>query len=51
MPAPPFVTGSRSFYAASQLLPYPVRSPAYGLYAFCRLSDDAVDLDGGSATR
>jgi phytoene synthase len=25
-----------------------VRQPAYGLYAFCRLSDDAVDLAGGS---
>jgi phytoene synthase len=42
-------TGSRSFYTASQLLPYSVRSPAYGLYAFCRLSDDAVDIDGGSS--
>ncbi|WP_375409581.1 phytoene/squalene synthase family protein [uncultured Methylobacterium sp.] len=36
-------TGSRSFYAASALLPASVRRPAYGLYAFCRLSDDAVD--------
>lgn len=35
--------GSRSFYAASALLPARVRRPAYGLYAFCRLSDDAVD--------
>jgi phytoene synthase len=42
------VTGSRSFYTASKLLPASVRRPAYGLYAFCRLSDDAVDLDGGS---
>ncbi len=42
-------TGSRSFYTASQLLPHSVRSPAYGLYAFCRLSDDAVDIDGGSS--
>jgi phytoene synthase len=40
--------GSRSFHAASLLLPPRVRAPAYGLYAFCRLSDDAVDLDGGS---
>jgi phytoene synthase len=40
--------GSRSFHAASLLLPPRVRKPAYGLYAFCRLSDDAVDLDGGS---
>lgn len=36
-------TGSRSFFAASALLPASVRRPAYGLYAFCRLSDDAVD--------
>ncbi|WP_019903638.1 phytoene/squalene synthase family protein [Methylobacterium sp. 77] len=36
-------TGSRSFFAASALLPPSVRRPAYGLYAFCRLSDDAVD--------
>lgn len=36
-------TGSRSFYAASALLTAAVRQPAYGLYAFCRLSDDAVD--------
>jgi 15-cis-phytoene synthase len=42
-------TGSRTFYAASFLLPASVRRPAFGLYAFCRLSDDAVDLDGGCA--
>ena len=41
-------TGSRTFYAASLVLPHKVREPAYGLYAFCRLSDDAVDLSGGS---
>lgn len=35
--------GSRSFYAASLLLPGRLRDPAYALYAFCRLSDDAVD--------
>ncbi len=40
--------GSRSFYAASLVLPARVRGPAYGLYAFCRLSDDAVDVEGGS---
>jgi 15-cis-phytoene synthase len=40
--------GSRSFTAASWLLPAAVRLPASGLYAFCRLSDDAVDLEGGS---
>lgn len=35
--------GSKSFFAASLLLPARVRRPAYGLYAFCRLADDAVD--------
>ncbi len=39
--------GSRSFYAASFLLPRRVRGPATALYAFCRLADDAVDLKGG----
>ncbi|MEM8810974.1 MAG: phytoene/squalene synthase family protein [Pseudomonadota bacterium] len=37
--------GSRSFHAASKLLPAKVRDPAYVLYAFCRLADDAVDLN------
>jgi phytoene synthase len=41
-------TGSRSFYVSSKLLPERVRRPAYGLYAFCRLSDDAIDLGEGS---
>ncbi len=36
--------GSRSFHAASLLLTPKVREPAYALYAFCRLADDAVDL-------
>ena len=36
--------GSKSFYAASLLLSAKVRDPAYALYAFCRLADDAVDL-------
>lgn len=36
--------GSRSFYAASFLLPRRVREPATALYAFCRLADDAIDL-------
>jgi phytoene synthase len=40
-------TGSRSFHAASLLLPARVREPAYALYAFCRLADDAVDLSAG----
>lgn len=36
--------GSRSFFAASLVLPASVREPATGLYAFCRTADDAVDL-------
>jgi 15-cis-phytoene synthase len=40
--------GSRTFFAASMLLPGSVRQHAFGLYAFCRLSDDAIDLAGGS---
>ena len=35
---------SRTFFAASLLLPKPVREPALALYAFCRVADDAVDL-------
>lgn len=37
--------GSRTFFAASYLLPREVREPACALYAFCRLADDAIDLD------
>lgn len=37
-------SGSRSFYAASLLLPRAVREPAGALYAFCRMADDAIDL-------
>jgi phytoene synthase len=39
--------GSRTFYAASLVLPQRVRQAATGLYAFCRLADDAIDLDEG----
>lgn len=39
--------GSRTFSAASLLLPQEVRAAATGLYAFCRMADDAVDLQGG----
>ncbi|MCG6896739.1 MAG: phytoene/squalene synthase family protein, partial [Thiocapsa sp.] len=38
--------GSRSFYAASFLLPQRIRDPAIALYAFCRIADDAVDCAG-----
>ena len=41
--------GSRSFFAASLLLPGDLRGPAYAIYAFCRLADDHVDLDGGQS--
>ena len=41
--------GSRSFHAASKLLPRSLRDPALALYAFCRLADDAVDLHPGKA--
>lgn len=39
--------GSRTFSAAALLLPDRMRDPAFALYAFCRLSDDLVDVDGG----
>jgi len=35
--------GSKSFYAASLLLPKRLRPDVYALYAFCRVADDAVD--------
>ncbi|MEM1412406.1 MAG: phytoene/squalene synthase family protein [Pseudomonadota bacterium] len=35
--------GSKSFYAASLLLPGFYRAPATALYAFCRIADDAID--------
>lgn len=38
--------GSRTFLAASHLLPRDTRDAACALYAFCRLADDAVDLGG-----
>jgi len=42
--------GSRTFLAASRLLPRAVREPACALYAFCRLADDEVDgQTGGGA--
>jgi 15-cis-phytoene synthase len=36
---------SKTFFAASLMLPKTVREPASALYAFCRMADDAVDLD------
>jgi 15-cis-phytoene synthase len=42
--------GSKSFFAASLLLPRHVREPATALYAFCRVADDAVDLTDDPAS-
>jgi phytoene synthase len=39
-------SGSRSFHAASRLLPRRVRRAATALYAFCRVADDAIDNAG-----
>lgn len=39
-------TGSRSFFAASRLLPPRVRPASIALYAFCRVADDIVDEGG-----
>jgi 15-cis-phytoene synthase len=43
--------GSKTFFAASRLLPHRVRGPAIALYAFCRVADDAIDFstDGDAA--
>jgi phytoene synthase len=35
--------GSKTFFAASRLLPPRVRTAAIALYAFCRVADDLVD--------
>ena len=35
--------GSKSFAAASLLLPRRMRAPAAAFYAFCRIADDLVD--------
>jgi phytoene synthase len=40
--------GSKSFFAASLLLPARVRDSATALYAFCRVADDAIDLGDDS---
>lgn len=41
--------GSKSFHAASLLLPRRIAAPAAALYAFCRVADDEIDLSGGDA--
>ena len=40
-------SGSRTFHAASRVLPARVRQAATGLYAFCRVADDAIDQGAG----
>jgi len=40
--------GSKSFFAASLVLPSRVRAPATALYAFCRLADDTIDIHAAS---
>lgn len=42
--------GSKTFFAASRLLPARVRVPAIALYAFCRVADDAIDLSDDRST-
>jgi len=43
--------GSRTFFAASRLLPPRVRAAAIALYAFCRVADDLVDNAPAGDTR
>ncbi|NPV20584.1 phytoene/squalene synthase family protein [Bradyrhizobium aeschynomenes] len=38
--------GSKTFFAASKVLPRVVGDPAIALYAFCREADDAIDGPG-----
>jgi phytoene synthase len=38
--------GSKTFFAASRLLPLRVRAASVALYAFCRVADDMVDQGG-----
>lgn len=40
--------GSRTFFAASRVLPRWVHVPATALYAFCRVADDVIDEGGGA---
>jgi phytoene synthase len=35
--------GSKTFFAASRLLPQRMRAASVALYAFCRVADDLVD--------
>jgi phytoene synthase len=42
-------SGSKTFFAASLLLPARIRAPATALYAFCRIADDEIDLGSDAA--
>lgn len=42
--------GSKSFFAAGAVMPAELRDDAFVLYAFCRIADDAVDVEAGSDT-
>jgi phytoene synthase len=42
---------SKSFYLSSQFLPPELRRAVRALYAFCRTTDDTVDLAAGDAAR
>ena len=42
---------SKTFHLATSLLPRPKQLAMRGLYAFCRTTDDIVDLGGDSASR
>jgi len=42
---------SHTFHLAAKLLPASKRQAAHALYAFCRCTDDAVDLGGSDAQR
>jgi 15-cis-phytoene synthase len=44
-------TNSRTFFMASALLPAPKRRAIRALYAFCRVSDDIVDLGDEQASQ
>lgn len=44
-------SGSKSFFAASRVLPQRIRADATALYAFCRVADDAIDNAAGPLER
>ena len=41
--------GSKTFFAASRLLPARMREASIALYAFCRVADDLVDESDDNA--